>query len=104
MPRVIVLLSLCLSGAIFGQSDAVQQFEVASIRPSKTDPGSSGITTGNGRLTASNVTLKRCIMGAYAVGPNQILGGPDWLELDRWEITAKAQQPSGDRMTTRQTL
>jgi uncharacterized protein (TIGR03435 family) len=35
-------------------------------------------------------------MGAYAVGPNQIIGGPDWLDSDRFEITAKAEEPVGD--------
>jgi uncharacterized protein (TIGR03435 family) len=58
--------------------------------------GNSGITTGHGHLTATNVTLKRCIMGAYALGPNQILGGPDWLDSDRFEIAAKAEEPVND--------
>ena len=70
-----------------------QTFEVASIKPTNADPGSSGIKTGRGRLDANNVTLKRCIMGAYGVGPHQIAGGPDWLDSDRFEITAKADQP-----------
>ena len=53
-----------------------------------------------------NVTLKRCIMGAYAVGPNQISGGPDWLDSDRFEITAKGEQSVGDHdlMVMLQTL
>jgi uncharacterized protein (TIGR03435 family) len=67
------------------------QFEVASIR--LTDPdefrSASGIATGKGRMTAHNVTLKRCIMGAYAVGPNQIFGGPSWLDSERFDIEAK---------------
>ena len=84
---------------VYAQSEPHQQFEVASIKASK-DPTStsSGLNTGNGRLTASNVTLKRCIMGAYAVGPNQIFGGPDWLASDRFEIYAKAEQPVGDHI------
>ena len=44
----------------------------------------------------SNATLKRCIMGAYGLGPNQILGGPEWLDSDRYEIIAKADQPVND--------
>ena len=32
-------------------------------------------------------------MGAYALGPNQIAGGPAWLDSDRFEILAKAEQP-----------
>jgi uncharacterized protein (TIGR03435 family) len=97
MIPAFAVLAVCVSGAVCGQSAVSQQFEVASIKPSKGPSSlSSGLSTGNGRLTASNVTLKRCIMGAYAVGPNQIFGGPDWLESDRFEITAKAEQPVGD--------
>src|ERR1700722_10531294 len=96
MIRAIASLAVCVSGIAYAQSAPGPQFEVASIKPSHADPGSSGIYTGNGRLTASNVTLMRCIMGAYAAGPNQILGGPDWLDSDRWDITAKAAQSGGE--------
>jgi uncharacterized protein (TIGR03435 family) len=104
--RVIASLAVCLSSMIHGQSAVGPQFEVASVKLSTGNPSSSGINTGNGRLTAINVTLKRCIMGAYGVGPNQIFGGPDWLDSDRFEITAKAEQPVGDSilMTMLQTL
>jgi uncharacterized protein (TIGR03435 family) len=97
MIRGLACLVLCAAGVGYGQSDAVPRFEVASIKPSNADSSSSsGIKTGHGRLTAENVTLKRCIIGAYVVGPHQIFGGPDWLDLDRFEITAIADQPVGD--------
>jgi uncharacterized protein (TIGR03435 family) len=110
MIRTLASLLLCVSPfceqALYGQSAAGPQFEVASIKPSSADPHSSGMNTGNGRLTANNVTLKRCLMGAYGVGPNQIFGGPDWLDSDRFEITAKAEQPVDDHalMAMLQTL
>jgi uncharacterized protein (TIGR03435 family) len=44
----------------------------------------------------TNVTLKRCIMGACGVGPNQIFGGPQRLDSDHYEIVAKAEQPVDD--------
>lgn len=96
MVRAIASLAVCVSGMACVQSAVGPQFEVAAIKPSKADTGSSGLHTGHGRLTAANVTLKRCIMGAYAVGPNQIVGGPSWLDSDRWEIIAKAEEPVGD--------
>jgi len=90
-------MALCASLPVFGQPGAAPHFEVASIRPSDADyQGSSGLRTGYGRLTAGNVTLKRCIMGAYGVGPRQIIGGPNWLDSDRFAIAAKAEQPVGD--------
>jgi uncharacterized protein (TIGR03435 family) len=71
-----------------------QQFEVASIKPSSAATGStSGIKTGHGRLDAHNVTLKRCIIGAYGVGPHQISGGPAWFGSEHF---AKADQPIDD--------
>ena len=74
-----------------------QQFEVASIRPSSADSGSSsGIKTGHGRLDARNVTVKRCIIGASGVGPHQISGGPTWFDTERFDISAKADQPVDD--------
>ncbi len=93
MIRAIASLALVVSGAAYGQS-AAPRFEVASIKPSADlSNGSSGLKTGHGRLTAINVTLKRCIMGAYGLGPNQITGGPAWLDSDRFEIEAKSERP-----------
>src|SRR5712691_6728246 len=98
MIRAVASLAVCVSGAVFGQSTVAQRFEVASVKPTSADQlnGPSGGKSSRGRLTMSNVTLKRCIMGAFGVGPNQILGGPDWLDSDRYENVAKAEQPVGD--------
>jgi uncharacterized protein (TIGR03435 family) len=35
-------------------------------------------------------------MGAYAVGPHQIFGGPDWVYSDRYDIMAKADPSIND--------
>lgn len=94
LPQFAVLAVLA-AGLAFGQPATARRFEVASIKPSNADPGSnSGLRTAHGRLDASNVTLKRCIMGAYGVGPHEISGGPDWLDTDRFEISAKSPQSS----------
>jgi len=83
------------SVAAGGQSP---RFEVASVKPAAADlaAGQSGGSSGRGRLTMSNVTLKRCIMGAYGIGPNRIFSGPEWLDSERFEIAARAAQPVGD--------
>jgi uncharacterized protein (TIGR03435 family) len=72
------------------------RIEVASVKASHADPAHWGVTTGHGRIRAENVTLKRCMMGAWSIGPNQIVGGPDWLNTDRFEIEARADQPVDD--------
>lgn len=97
MIRALVSLAVFLPAAVYGQP-AIPRFEVASVKPTPTDRlnGESGGKSATGRLTMTNVTLKRCIMGAFGIGPNQIQGGPDWLDSDRYEIVAKAAQPVGD--------
>ena len=45
-----------------------------------------------GRIQADSVTLKRCIQQAYGVGPHQVLGGPEWMATERWEIVARADR------------
>jgi uncharacterized protein (TIGR03435 family) len=94
MMRTVFVL-VFVSAAIYGQPASPKRFEVAAVKPSDADPSStSGIGTKRGRLNANNVTLKRCIMGAYHMGRNQIIGGPDWLDADRFEIVAKSDQPT----------
>jgi uncharacterized protein (TIGR03435 family) len=92
LPTFFIAFSLC------AQQSLPAQFEVASIHPSNPNElhAASGIKTGKSRLSAHNVTLKRCLMGAYAIGPNQIFGGPPWLDSDRFEIEAKTNRPTDD--------
>jgi uncharacterized protein (TIGR03435 family) len=82
----------------FGQTAPALAFEVASVKPSQAAPGSgSGITSEEGRISGRNVTLKRCIRGAYGLPEAQIFGGPKWVDDDRYDIDAKAAGPAGDR-------
>ena len=87
-------LILLAAGSVFAQTGALT-FEAASIKPSDRVGGVVGITTLRGRIVAENVTLKRCIRGAYDVQEPQILGGPKWVDEDRYFIEAKAARPVG---------
>jgi uncharacterized protein (TIGR03435 family) len=44
-----------------------------------------------GRISYTNITLKRVLMSAYNLKSYQI-SGPDWLETLRFDITAKAPE------------
>jgi uncharacterized protein (TIGR03435 family) len=74
------------------------RFEVAAIKPTPPEQWSdpSGATSANGRYTAHNRTLKDYIWRAYLVTPDRVVGGPAWLDSDRFDIEAKAEQPVGD--------
>ncbi len=84
-----MILALCLAGVLWAQP---AKFDVASVKASQAASDAvSGIRTGQGELDAHNVTLKRLIIGAYGIGPNQISGGPNWLDVDRFDILAKTE-------------
>jgi uncharacterized protein (TIGR03435 family) len=91
--------SICVALALVACLAQTPQFEAASIH--LTDPkdfsSPSGCPTTTGLLRCTNVTLKRCIVGAYGVGPDRVVGGPDWIDTDRFEITARSDQPVGDK-------
>ena len=83
-----------LAAAGFAQTRPA--FDVASIKLSTAEPGaSSGINTDTGKIHAYNVTLKRCIRGAYDIPEPRILGGPKWVDEERYDIDAKAPGPAG---------
>ena len=64
-------------------------FEVASVRP--TDPSRVGSTFNfaPGELQIGGGTLRRIMEMAYDLRTFQILGGPAWLDTDRYDISAK---------------
>jgi uncharacterized protein (TIGR03435 family) len=99
MKRWLLAAGILLQAArAFGQAAPAPAFEAASIKPSKDAPDSgSGITETTGRIRGRNVTLKRCVRGAYGVEEARILGGPNWVDEDRYDIEAEAVGPAGDR-------
>ena len=88
---LVILTSTC-----FAQTPAAPAFEVASVKPTTAEPGSSSLGSDTGRITGRNVTLKRCMRGAYGIPEAQIFGGPKWVDDERYDIDAKAAGPAGD--------
>jgi bla regulator protein blaR1 len=80
-----------------GSQAAAVQFEVASVKrnPGANPKVSIGMMPG-GRFDAANVTLRQLIRNAYQLQDSQILGGPGWLDADRFDVVAKAEGDAGD--------
>jgi bla regulator protein BlaR1 len=76
------------------QTAAPPVFEVASIKPNNSDDHrvSFQITPG-GRVACTNISPKMLIIMAYGLKPNQLVGGPDWLDSTKYDVTAKAAGP-----------
>jgi uncharacterized protein (TIGR03435 family) len=83
MRRITTSLGVVLLGSFLVRSQ-----EVASIKP--TDPNDRRIlfdgSPGQARYVAS---LKMLIQYAYHVRGIQLLGGPEWINSDRYTIVAK---------------
>lgn len=70
-------------------ADAKPTFEVATIKPSKPgQPGKMFTVRGHDVVTV-NTTVFDIMSIVYQVQGKQILGGPDWLKTDKWDITGK---------------
>jgi len=72
------------------------RFEVASLKPSLEQGPGGGIrpAPGGQRYQARNCPIKLMIQVAYRVKAEQIVGGPEWLSTDRFDMDAKAEKPS----------
>jgi uncharacterized protein (TIGR03435 family) len=71
-------------------------FEVASIKRSKPDARGSVFNVRGDRFVMTNTPLKRILQFAYfmpgkPLSNDQIIGGPNWIGTDRFDIEAKAE-------------
>ncbi len=76
---------------------AAQTFDVASVKANPHPVGKDyrgAVVLGPDRVAARNVSLKGLIVEAYHVQPFQVTGGPNWLDLDEFDIDARAAGPA----------
>lgn len=92
--RLTVLLALA-AGAAFGQSESASKFEIADVHVSGKSANNflRVRSPRNGRYEIQNATMVDLIRLAYGFNANTIVGGPNWLELDQFDVIAKI--PSG---------
>ena len=88
-PLLLIIVGIT---AVAAQDSANPSFEVASVKPNKSGDGRvmMGFQPG-GRYSATGITVRMLINQAYRIQPFQLLGGPDWLGSDRFDIIAKAE-------------
>src|SRR5580658_9872787 len=74
-------------------ANANPSFEVATIKPSKPDDQRKAFLVRGNRFQIINETLSEMISFAYGVHAKQVIGAPDWVEKDKFDIDAK---PDGE--------
>jgi len=87
---------------MYGQAaTGLPAFEVASLKPSGPQSRTIGIYTfPGGRITAENYTLAFLMEEAFSVQRFQILGGPRWIDEDRYDMVAKPPANSKSSKST----
>ena len=86
---------LAVTGLAYGQTpEKLPSFEAADVHSSPKNPNpnvrSLGASARGGRYQFKNATMVDLISNAYGVEPEKVVGGPFWLETDRFDILAKA--------------
>jgi bla regulator protein BlaR1 len=76
------------------QSKQPRPFEVAAIKPNHSGSGSTTGQTVHGRLTVTNETVRSLILRAFQLMDSQVSGGPDWINTERYDISAKTDDAS----------
>jgi uncharacterized protein (TIGR03435 family) len=96
--RVIALLIVTGSVSLLGQQPpTVTRFEVVSIRPNRAARVEERVELQpSGRIIWIGTKLRPLIRTAYqqhVFDPREVVGGPDWLDTDRFDIVAQANGP-----------
>jgi uncharacterized protein (TIGR03435 family) len=75
-----------------------QTFEVATIRPAQYSPNTPDCglrpAPGNLQYIAKCTSARPILWTSYWLKSSQIIGGPDWLDTDRWDIVGQAPRTS----------
>lgn len=75
-------------------------FDVASVKQNRSGEffGSFGYEAG-GQLVVVNNSVRTLIRSAYSLQSYQILGGPEWMNSDRYDVSARAAgNPSEEQL------
>src|SRR3954466_13346147 len=96
----IVCILIVLPALAQTPEAARPSFEVASIKP-YAEPGAGeprfyGFRgqPGSPRISMTGVSVKMLLTYAYRIRDFQIVGGPDWINSERYDIQAKAEDGS----------
>jgi uncharacterized protein (TIGR03435 family) len=93
-----ILMNCCLA---FSQSpDPPPKFEIADVHVSAkiVNPFVRTGPVRGGRYEVKYATMVDLIRIAYDFSPDKVLGGPSWLEMDRYDVIAKVPADSTPEM------
>lgn len=87
-----LIVSVSVLGASLSAQEPRPAFEVTSVKKVDQAPafGAGQNTQEGGLFRRAGTTLQSLIQTAYELRDFQVIGGPDWMRSDLFEITARA--------------
>jgi len=87
----IVVMSIAMSSTVPTQT--ADRFDVASVKPNRSGALNIGFDVpGARRFTVTNAPLREIIRFAHDVDDTRLVGGPDWIRSERFDIVATAER------------
>jgi len=89
--RTFLFLGASLPALLVAQ--APKAFDVAAIKPNNSGAIGEQVRfyPPSGRVTMTNVTVRRMIINAYALQDEQLAGGPGWVRSEHFDIVANSE-------------
>ena len=81
-----VLCAVMLTFQVLPPSPA---FEVVSVKPNTTGEFATSFFPDPAGVNFVNVSARQLILRAYQLQDFQLLGGPDWIDVERYDVVAK---------------
>jgi uncharacterized protein (TIGR03435 family) len=95
------VFGLIIAATVIAAAQALQ-FDVASVKKNPTGGARVSIETPPGRFQATNTPLRFLIRWSHRIAEPRILDGPDWIGVDRFDVTASAPAEGWTGERTRQ--
>jgi uncharacterized protein (TIGR03435 family) len=101
----VAVVAPILAQSVSPPSTSELRFEAASVKPTAPKPGDPVRVMHRflpgGSFEAFNVTLASVIRLAYGLQDFQMLGGPEWINTDRFDMQARGPQGAMESETPR---
>jgi uncharacterized protein (TIGR03435 family) len=93
MEAAMIRLALLLVGLVvatlpLAAFQGTRRFEVASVKRSLGIIGPMDIGFFPNRFVATRLTLGQLVQQAYGIQAYKLIGGPDWVRVERFDVTA----------------
>jgi len=92
MTKLLVAMLTALTGAAVAQ-EKVPSFEVVSVKINRSGLESQSMRLlPGGRAVITNTPLRPLVLTAYGLLPQQLTGGPGWIDSERFDIVAQSTE------------